>query len=41
MGFNSGFKGLKYVHMKRVLRITVNTVQVTDFRSFRMAGNNE
>jgi hypothetical protein len=32
---------LKDVHMKQVLRITVNTLQVTDFRSLRMAGNNE
>jgi len=32
---------LKYIYMKQVLRITVNTVQVTDFRSLRMAGNND
>jgi hypothetical protein len=29
---------LKDVYMKQVLRITVNTVQVTDFRSLRVAG---
>jgi hypothetical protein len=27
--------------MKQVLEITLNTVQVTDFRSLRMAGNDE
>jgi len=31
---------LKDIYMIKVLRITVNTVQVTDFGSLRMAGNN-